>query len=54
MAAAIEAATGITPALIEGRGGIFEVAVDGRLIFSKKKVGRFPSPDEILAMLRKD
>jgi selenoprotein W-related protein len=37
--------------LIEGSGGIFEVAKDGRMIFSKKQVGRFPELDEILRQL---
>jgi selenoprotein W-related protein len=37
--------------LIEGSGGVFEVKRDGRLIFSKKKTGRFPEPDEVLRQL---
>jgi selenoprotein W-related protein len=37
--------------LIEGSGGIFEVAKDGKLIFSKKQAGRFPEPEEILRQL---
>lgn len=37
--------------LIEGSGGIFEVAKDGQLIFSKKQTGRFPELDEILRQL---
>lgn len=35
--------------LIPGRGGEFEVTVDGTLVFSKKQEGRFPSAEEILA-----
>jgi selenoprotein W-related protein len=38
--------------LIEGSGGIFEVVVDGQLIFSKKAVGRFPEAAEILDALK--
>jgi selenoprotein W-related protein len=38
--------------LIEGSGGIFEVAKDGQLIFSKKQMGRFPDLDEILRLLK--
>jgi selenoprotein W-related protein len=38
--------------LIESSGGVFEVKKDGQLIFSKKKLGRHPSPDEILQQLR--
>jgi selT/selW/selH-like putative selenoprotein len=32
-------------------GGVFEVSVDGRLAFSKKAAGRFPSDDELMACL---
>lgn len=38
--------------LLESGGGVFEVTRDGRLIFSKKKEGRFPSEEEILKQLR--
>jgi hypothetical protein len=31
---------------------VFEVAVDGEPIFSKKKVGRHAAPGEILARIR--
>lgn len=33
--------------LIEGSGGVFDVVVDGELLFSKKQVGRFPGYGEI-------
>jgi selT/selW/selH-like putative selenoprotein len=32
-------------------GGVFEITVDGRLAYSKKATGRFPTDDEILATL---
>lgn len=32
-------------------GGVFEITVDGKLRFSKKASGRFPSEEEILATL---
>jgi selenoprotein W-related protein len=38
--------------LIEGSGGVFEVAIDGKLVFSKKKTGRFPEHEEIFSNLR--
>ena len=38
--------------LIPTRGGLFEVTVDGRLVFSKKQLGRFPRIDEIKEVLR--
>ncbi len=41
----------VTPLLTEGSGGVFEVTVDGDLIFSKKKEGRFPEDEEILGPL---
>lgn len=38
--------------MIEGRGGVFEVMLDGVLIFSKKKLERFPDEGEILGLVR--
>jgi len=43
--------TGIEPELIPSSGGVFEVSVDGRLLFSKRAQGRFPEDAEILAAL---
>jgi selT/selW/selH-like putative selenoprotein len=37
--------------LIEGRGGVFDVVADGKLVFSKHKVDRFPQAAEILRAL---
>lgn len=37
--------------LTPGAGGVFEVSVDGELIFSKKQQGRHPEWDEIRAAL---
>ena len=33
--------------LIQGSGGVFDVKVDGKLIYSKRATGRFPEDDEI-------
>ena len=33
--------------LVAGSGGMFEVSVDGQLIFSKKKLDRFPTKGEV-------
>lgn len=33
-------------------GGVFEVSVDGTLIFSKKQLGRFPEPGEVQRKIR--
>jgi selT/selW/selH-like putative selenoprotein len=32
-------------------GGVFEITVDGRLAYSKKATGRFPSDEEVLRTL---
>jgi selenoprotein W-related protein len=52
LAAAIDKEFQIQPKLIESGGGVFEVTVDGKLIFSKKELGRFPEDEEILSKLR--
>jgi selenoprotein W-related protein len=38
--------------LVESSGGVFEVTVDGDLIFSKKALGRHAQPGEVLLLLR--
>ena len=35
--------------LIRGGGGVFEITVGGRLAYSKKATGQFPSDAEIKA-----
>ena len=35
--------------LIKGDNGVFEITVDGRLAFSKKALGRFPTDAEVEA-----
>jgi len=42
---------GVKPKLIEGAGGVFDVVVDGRKIFSKHETGRFPEAHEIVGRL---
>ena len=39
-------------ALVPGSGGIFEIRLDGEILFSKKSAGRFPESKEIKQMLR--
>ncbi len=39
-------------ALKPGTGGIFEITLNGRLIFSRKEVGRFPEAKEIKQLIR--
>ncbi len=37
--------------LKKGRGGVFDIRVDGNLIFSKHRAGRFPEHKEVLDQL---
>ena len=37
--------------LIRGGGGIFDITVDGALVFSKKSAGTFPSDAEVKAIV---
>ena len=39
-------------ALIPGSGGIFEVRLDGKTIFSRKEHGRFPESKELKQLVR--
>ena len=52
MAAEIKKELGADSQLVRGSGGIFEVSVDGKHIFSKHDEGRFPSEKEIIDKLR--
>jgi selenoprotein W-related protein len=38
--------------IVPSGGGVFEVTIDGDLIYSKKKTGRHAKPGEILAAMR--
>ena len=40
------------PEFIKGRGGIFDVRLDGKLIYSKHETGRFPEDAEVLQALK--
>ena len=44
---------GIEPELVKSSGGVFEVEYEDDLIFSKKQIGRFPDPGEVLNLIRK-
>ena len=39
-------------ALVPGTGGIFQVRLDGELIFSRKEMGRFPESKELKQLIR--
>lgn len=38
--------------LVTGTQGVFEVAVDGRPLYSKHETGRHAEPGEVLALFR--
>jgi len=52
LAAEIESNFGDKVELVVGKGGCFEVVVDGELVFSKKDAGRFPENSEVISALR--
>jgi len=39
--------------LVPGHNGIFDVLVDGEMVFSKYKAGRFPNYGEVASKLKK-
>ena len=53
MAAELEEAfPGVVVKLVESSGGVFEVTVDGDLVFSKKASGRHAAPGEVVELIR--
>jgi selT/selW/selH-like putative selenoprotein len=38
--------------LIQSSGGVFDVTVDGVLVFSKKRAGRHASSGEVVKLIR--
>lgn len=38
--------------LVPGTGGVFDVHIDGQLVFTKKMLGRYPDPDDVLPLVR--
>ena len=47
MAADLKAKFGVEAVLKPGHGGVFDVFVNGTLIYSKKETKRFPNPGEV-------
>jgi predicted Rdx family selenoprotein len=37
---------------VTGANGIFDVHVDGELVFTKAMLGRYPEPDDVVPLLR--
>ena len=54
MSAEIFDSTGISAELVDGGGGIFDVKLDGELVFSKFESNRFPKTGEIAAILKQE
>ena len=44
--------SGINVQLIPGHGGVFEVTLDNRLIYTKSNTGRFPEAEEITKIIK--
>ena len=42
---------GIKVDLIKGSNGVFDVEIDGKLIYTKRNTGRFPSRGELLTLI---
>jgi selT/selW/selH-like putative selenoprotein len=49
--AAIKSKYGITAGLKEGAGGIFEVFIDGQMVYTNQDTYRFPENEEIFAKI---
>ena len=46
------AADGFDAEAISGGKGQFDIVLDGKPVFSKQELGRFPEDGEVLALLR--
>ena len=40
--------------LIEGRNGIFDVELDGKLVYSKNETGEFPDEESLVQKIKSD
>jgi selenoprotein W-related protein len=38
--------------VVPGTGGIFDVHLNGELLFTKAMLGRYPEPEDVLPLLR--
>jgi selenoprotein W-related protein len=38
--------------VVTGANGIFDVHVNGELVFTKSMLGRYPEPDEVVPLIR--
>lgn len=52
MADRIKEAMAVDVTLIESSGGVFEVVVDDKLVYSKKQTGEFPDEAQLVEKIR--
>jgi selT/selW/selH-like putative selenoprotein len=52
LAAELKSHFGADAELIASHNGVFEVSVDGKLVFSKRSLARFPNDGEVLDLIR--
>lgn len=52
LAQEIERELHVQPELVKGDDGVLDVLVDGELVFSKHRDGRFPAPGELARIIR--
>ena len=38
--------------IVTGANGIFDVHLDGDLVFEKKMIGRYPDPDDVVPLVK--
>ena len=38
--------------VVTGANGIFDVHVDGELVFTKSMLGRYPGPDDVIPLVQ--
>ena len=43
---------GVVIEVVTGTGGIFDVHLDGELVFTKSMIRRYPDPDDVMPLLR--
>ena len=52
MQAAIKKEFGVTASLQGGHGGVFDVTLDGKRVYSNDETYRFPSNEEVFNQIR--
>ena len=52
LAAELKSEFGVDAELVPGGGGIFDVIVDGTMVYSKSETGRFPDAGEVTGLMR--